>query len=176
MKTRRQIASVILNRRNQISPFVMNSELQLSLGPDGFTEALRLGWIRPDMESGSIQVSNLTQKLMEMREAMETDRPNIGDDVTTTDSGKSYTGKVAMINPDGSFGLSFDPAQKPPAAKESYQSTEFQVVKPEGQSTGSPNDPAALGPALVRHNTPPVIRHNISPPSAPPVAVQQYQH
>jgi hypothetical protein len=90
-----------------------------------------------------------------MREAMETTKPEIGDDVTIAEGGKSYTAKVAKVNPDGSFGLSFDPAQRPPATKESYQPAEFQVVKPEGNKGLSPNEPAVAGPALVRYNAAP---------------------
>lgn len=149
MKTRRQIAATVLNRRNQISPFVMSSEMQESLGPDGFAEAMRLGWLRPDMESGGIHVSNLHQRIQEMREAVDSEKPEIGDDVTIAEQGQSYTGKVAKVNPDGSYGLTFDPARKPPATKESYTTTEFQIVKPEGRP-GSPNDHIP-GQPLVRY-------------------------
>ena len=149
MKTRRQIASVILNRRNNISPFVMASEMQESLGADSFAEAMRLGWIRPDMETGSLQVTNLTQKLTEMRHFVEDDKPVIGDDVTIAEQGKSFMGKVARVNPDGSYGLTFDPANKPAVTKESYKDTEFQLVKPEGNQT-SATEPTP-GKPLVRY-------------------------
>jgi hypothetical protein len=152
MKTRREIATIIINRRNAGSPSVMTQELKTQLGSDSFSEALRLGWLAPNMDSGGIDISPLGHKLHEMQNAVNSETPEIGDQATISHEGRTYTGKVAKLNPDGTFSLSFESTDKPPIAKDNYSHGEVKLVKPTAvPGSAMTSEPRPPGPALVRY-------------------------
>lgn len=153
MKTRREIASTILNRRNSTSPFVMTQELQSALGPQGYSEALRLSWLVPNLDSGGIQISELRSKLDEMMNVANSDKPQIGDQATISVQGQAYVGTVATVNPDGTVGLSFESNAQPPSGKQAYAPNEVQVTKTGPAPQAAQPAPPSAGPSMVRYPT-----------------------
>jgi hypothetical protein len=58
MKTLKEIATIILERRQRMNPTVMQGEMSTVLGEDGLQEALNRRWLVPNYESGYLQVAN----------------------------------------------------------------------------------------------------------------------
>lgn len=58
MKTLKEIATIILERRQRMNPTVMQGEMSTVLGEDGLREALNRRWLVPNYESGYLQVAN----------------------------------------------------------------------------------------------------------------------
>jgi hypothetical protein len=58
MKTTKEIAQIVLERRARMNPTVMQGEMQTVLGEEGLSEALNRRWLIADYESGYLQVSN----------------------------------------------------------------------------------------------------------------------
>lgn len=58
MKTLKEIATIILERRQRMNPTVMQGEMTTVLGEDGLQEALNRRWLVPNYESGYLQVAN----------------------------------------------------------------------------------------------------------------------
>jgi hypothetical protein len=68
MKTTKEIAQIVLERRARMNPTVMQGEMQTVLGEEGLSEALNRRWLIADYESGYLQVSNSEGAINEMRE------------------------------------------------------------------------------------------------------------
>lgn len=68
MKTTKEIAQIVLERRARMNPTVMQGEMQTVLGDDGLSEAINRRWLIADYESGYLQVSNHDTAVNEMRE------------------------------------------------------------------------------------------------------------
>lgn len=68
MKTTKEIAQIVLERRARMNPTVMQGEMQTVLGEEGLSEAINRRWLIPDYESGYLQVSNLDRAVNEMQE------------------------------------------------------------------------------------------------------------
>lgn len=67
MKTIKEIAQTILERRARMNPTVMQGEMLSVLGEDGLSEALSRRWLTPNFESGYLQVSNNESAVVEMQ-------------------------------------------------------------------------------------------------------------
>lgn len=57
MKTLKEIATIILERRQRMNPTVMQGEMNAVLGEDGLGEAIARRWLVPNYESGYLQIS-----------------------------------------------------------------------------------------------------------------------
>jgi hypothetical protein len=57
MKTLKEIATIILERRARMNPTVMQGEMNAVLGEDGLGEAIARRWLVANYESGYLQVS-----------------------------------------------------------------------------------------------------------------------
>lgn len=68
MKTTKEIAQIVLERRARMNPTVMQGEMLTVLGEEGLSEALSRRWLVPNFESGYLQVSNHEMAVNEMRE------------------------------------------------------------------------------------------------------------
>lgn len=68
MKTLKEIAQTVLERRQRMSPTVMQGDLTSVIGTDGLKEALNRRWLVPNYESGYLQVSNDGKCVAEMLE------------------------------------------------------------------------------------------------------------
>lgn len=68
MKTLKEIAQIILERRARMNPTVMQGEMSTVLGEEGLSEALTRRWLIPNYDSGYLQVSNHEGATMEMQE------------------------------------------------------------------------------------------------------------
>lgn len=84
--TRRDIATILLNRQNAGLSFILDSETRSKLTPEAFQEAMRLGWIVPAHEFDHICVSQDATKLAEMRLASV--QPAIANDSVVCESKK----------------------------------------------------------------------------------------
>jgi hypothetical protein len=164
MKTLKEIALAILERRRHASNVVLPNEMQEKIGAEGYQEALRLGWLTPVIETGDLAVTMIQSKVDEMMavaespdepltpepikesvgrqfipraqdrvfESYNTTAPSIsnvpqmrpqagqedmhrevGDSVVVTHEGKTFTGKVAAVGPDGKLKISFGAASRP---------------------------------------------------------------
>ena len=146
----RLIASAIINRRN-LSPVVMQGTIQDMLGPDGFTEALRLRWLDVNTEDGMIHLTNSQQKLDEMRAIVDDENAQVGDAVTVAEEGQAFQGTVQRVNPDGSVTLTFGD-KKPKAPKPMYRKDEIRLQQglqqtgapPTGMATNQPSSGVSM--------------------------------
>jgi hypothetical protein len=68
MKTTKEIAQIVLERRARMNPTVMQGEMLNVLGQDGLSEAINRRWLIPNYESGYLQVSNHETAVNEMQE------------------------------------------------------------------------------------------------------------
>lgn len=68
MKTLKEIAQIVLERRQRMNPTVMQGEMSAVLGEDGLQEALNRRWLVPNYESGYLQVANHGNVVEEMQE------------------------------------------------------------------------------------------------------------
>jgi hypothetical protein len=68
MKTLKEIAQTILERRARMNPTVMQGEMLNVLGEDGLSEALARRWLTPCYESGYLQVAGQEAAVIEMQE------------------------------------------------------------------------------------------------------------
>jgi hypothetical protein len=144
----REIAKIVLEKRNQMSPIIMLGEMQRLLGAEGFMEALRRGWLIPEHSTGMMQVSNQLQRVEEMRAVLEDAGQNghaIGDTVIIADEGQAYTAKVAAIQPDGSYVLAF--GDKKPRHDKTYKPNEIQPVS---QAQVNPSRPGEVRDVPVK--------------------------
>jgi hypothetical protein len=57
MKTLKEIATTILERRQRMNPTVMQGEMNAVLGEDGLQEALSRRWLVPNYEDGYLHIS-----------------------------------------------------------------------------------------------------------------------
>ncbi len=69
MKTLKEIAKIILERRARMNPTVMQGEMLTVLGEEELCEALAKRWLIPDYDSGYLTVTNQDSAVMEMQEA-----------------------------------------------------------------------------------------------------------
>jgi len=111
MKTS-QIAKKILEIRKRPSPFIMNGELMLLLGPDGFQEALNRRWLIQDSDNGAMLVTPLEAFIDQMRQLCEEDDLEVGDSVVVGSDGTTYTGTV-QSREGNNYKLSFPPGKGP---------------------------------------------------------------
>lgn len=123
----RQIATTLLNSRNQSTPVLMTARLKDQLGAEAFSEALRRRWIEIGEDNYAV-ISQNQAKVEEMFDAAQTDKAQIGDEVAVAEDGKTFQAKVSKVNPDGSVALSFGD-EKPATQKPAYQATEVRVTK-----------------------------------------------
>jgi hypothetical protein len=65
--TPNEIAQAILNRPNPGTCYINQAEMQSTLGSDGMAEALRIGWLTPDMDSGFLTVSSDMGRVEQMQ-------------------------------------------------------------------------------------------------------------
>jgi hypothetical protein len=69
MKTLKEIATIILERRQRMNPTVMQGEMNAVLGEDGLGEAIARRWLVPNYESGYLQISpsgNIVEEMQEL--------------------------------------------------------------------------------------------------------------
>lgn len=160
--TTAQIASTVLGFRTNYLPNL--HQVREALG-ESYGEALNLGWLVPDFETGTVSVTRDVSRIEAMESLSSTvekkpvevvcneswrsfgpDRTNmreiivesdaaVGDAVTVADSGKSFSGVVKSINPDGTYELSF--ANEKPS-KTSFKMEELNVTKQSDKSSASP--------------------------------------
>jgi hypothetical protein len=123
-----EIARKILEVRKRPSPFIMNGELMLLLGPDGFQEALSRRWLIQDSENGAMLVTPLEAFISQMRQLAEeadTDYdPEVGDSVVVASDGATYTATVQSKAGDD-YKLSFPPGKGPNRVVPSYKKGEL---------------------------------------------------
>lgn len=58
MKTLKEIAQVVVERRQRPNPTVMQGEMIEALGSEGFATAIERRWLVPSYDSGFLQVTN----------------------------------------------------------------------------------------------------------------------
>lgn len=75
MKTTQEIAQVLLDRRNRMNPIIMSGEMLAALESEGMQEALQRRWLRPDADTGHLQVSTDMAVVEEMRAVAATPAP-----------------------------------------------------------------------------------------------------
>lgn len=68
MKSLKQVAEIILGRRNTLSVGVQDHHLKAELGHEGLNEALRRHWLEADEETGHLAMSRQASRIKEMRE------------------------------------------------------------------------------------------------------------
>ncbi len=127
MKTS-QIAKKILEVRKRPSPFIMNGELILLLGPDGFQEALNRRWPIQDSDNGAMLITPLEAFIEQMRTLAEEDdsdyEPGVGDSVVVASDGATYTATVQSKEGED-YKLSFPPGKGPSRAETSYKKNQL---------------------------------------------------
>ena len=114
----KQIAQTLLGRRNSLSPVVMQGEMRDQLGSDGYSEAMRLGWLFPNYETGELHISSQQAVINDMRKVAESvteaaQPPVVGDTVQVTDEDGTYAGLVQGVNADGTLKIAWTSNQKP---------------------------------------------------------------
>jgi len=133
-----KIAKTILNRTNSLATAVMQGEMRASLGEAAYGEALNLGWLAPDPESGELHVTTRIDDLNTMRHIIEMEGKEspkkVGDKVIVTDQGQTYEGVVQSVDEQGQVHVSFG-AKKPPVQRP-YKSEETRVIVPSTPSSG----------------------------------------
>jgi hypothetical protein len=67
MKTLKEIATTILERRQRMNPTVMQGEMNAVLGEDGLQEALNRRWLVPNYEDGYLHISPQGSVVEEMQ-------------------------------------------------------------------------------------------------------------
>jgi hypothetical protein len=67
MKTLKEIATTILERRQRMNPTVMQGEMNAVLGEDGLQEALNRRWLVPNYEDGYLHISPQGSAVEEMQ-------------------------------------------------------------------------------------------------------------
>lgn len=149
--TNHDIASFLLQRVTRgASPVVFAGEIQHELGSDAFGEALRLGWLRPDLESGALQIASDATSIGQMRtlvsqvgEAQEGDY-QVGDEVMVTSNGKPAPGRIKKVNSDGSYELDFGTA-----GQANPQPFRREQMKPVSRPTTANQPPGSSVPPRV---------------------------
>jgi hypothetical protein len=148
--TIQEIAIKILDRRNNASPIVMIGEMNQILGDEGFSEAMRRGWIIADHDTGHLQVSNLQARIEEMREISEYAAPGtahqVGDTVLVAEDGQVYNAVVQGQRPDGSYILSFGDKKPRAGGEKPYKAEELKAV--------SRPEVSAEDPTRIRRHVP----------------------
>lgn len=137
----KEIAKIIVNRRNSLAPVVQQGEMRAALGPDGYADAMRRGWLRPNMDTGELTITDAFSQLADMRKMAEAVEPGFTGAVLTEPNGAqrtltanpdgSYTdpktNEVLTTNPDGTLSLS-NPADPTKATR--YQKTALRKLAP----------------------------------------------
>lgn len=146
--TNHDIASFLIQRVTRgASPVVFAGEIQNELGADAFGEALRLGWLRPDLESGALQIASDAASIEQMRalvgEAQEGDY-QVGDEVMVTSNGKPAPGRIKKVNSDGSYELDFGIA-----GQANPQPFRREQMKPVSRPTTANQPPGSSAPPRV---------------------------
>ena len=157
-----KIARKILEMRKRPSPYIMNGELILILGPDGFQEALNRRWLIQDSENGAMLITPLEAFIDQMRSLAEDDDsdydPEVGDSVVVASDGATYTGTVQSKDGEN-YKLSFPPGKGPGRVEPAYKKQQLKKfaqpeqriqpgsvpVKQKGPTQSSPYNP---GPGL----------------------------
>ena len=144
----KQIAVTILNRRNSLSPIVMQGEMRSTLGSDGYDRALANRWIVPNYESGELQVTNnlgVIDQMRKMAESVQEDTgdPDVGDAVVTADAGDTYMATVASKNRDGTYELSF--GDKKPRLIRPFKKEQLKVTQKATPTATTSGAPARVG-------------------------------
>ena len=123
------IAKAILNRKNTLSTLVIPSDLKQEIGPTGYQEACNAGWLKPDLETGTMSITNeagLLRDIKALAEDLPPD-PQIGDTAVVSANGDSFEGSVSKVNPDGTVSLTF--SGRKPEGKEIFKKDELRVVR-----------------------------------------------
>lgn len=130
--------------RSRSTLFVQRGILLEALGNDGLQEALRRGWLVPDHVTGELQLTSSLAKIRELEEAAwpdtaagdnakkqaEEEPVAVGDEVVVAEQGKTLTGVVKEVRPDGRVVVSFNGA-----AKRDYAPTEVRKTKTANAAT-----------------------------------------
>lgn len=81
MKTIKEVAQVVLERRHRPNPTVMQGEMLGILGEDGMSEAINRRWLVPSYDTGYLQVTGELSKVQEMEEIAQLPDPVIQETV-----------------------------------------------------------------------------------------------
>lgn len=130
----RKIAHTILTSRNKIQSSIMGEAMRRKLGPDGFQEALRRGWLLVDHESGFLNVSSLATKLEEMRTISISDKPQEGDQASVISDGEEVEGTVAGQSHNGMVTIKFSSGEEG-----EFDPQQVKIHKP-GEESGESQD------------------------------------
>lgn len=144
----RKVAQVILDQR-KLSLNVMTGKMMEDLTPEGYQEALRLGWLTPDMETGGLRISDHLENVELMKSIVEAE-PRVGEAVQVKDGGKTYLGVVQTRTPDGKFKITFGGDAKPQTERD-YDVAELSV-EPTASTPAHVGTPTA--PAPVERKSP----------------------
>lgn len=129
-----EIARKIISERKKLACTNTPATLQSVLGPDGFTEALRRGWLYIDFDMGGmVGVTNDHSMLAKINEIADTLK--VGDAVAVTENGQSFQGKVMAIKQDGTYTLAFEGDKRP--SKIDFKREEI-AFTPQANTTTTP--------------------------------------
>lgn len=158
----KEIAQVILERRQRMNPTVSQGEMSALLGSSGFAEAIERRWLTPCYETGYLEISGVDGIVREMREiaalpdaepapdllkesrdisvmhARRNDAP-LSEATFLSEIAAPATGK-----PSPGFAATASPIQAPPVMPAASQ-------QPGAPAPATPSSPAghAAGPAVV---------------------------
>jgi hypothetical protein len=175
-----ELASTILGFRRCIPNL---SSVRETLG-ESYGEALSCGWLVPDYDTGLLVVTNDQTRINEMEtlaatvpakpaeqacceswrsfgpartnllEVIIENDATVGDDVVVAENGKSFSGVVKSIKPDGTYEVSFA-GDKP--GKTSFTTEELKVTKRGDKASESPiGDVPPAKPAVTNVGVLPV--------------------
>lgn len=169
MKTS-EIARTILEIRKRPSPFVLNGELMVLLGPDGFQEALNRRWLIQDSENSCMRVTDIEAFIEQMQDLSEAEvgapgddpDPEVGDSVFIASDGQTYQATVKAREGDG-YQLSFPPGKAPNRTSPTYKKAELRrYAEPEKNVPPGSVAPGAKTPrAATPYNPPPGLGRQI---------------
>lgn len=71
MKSLKNIAQIVLERRSRLTHVIMPGDLTAQLGSEGMQEALRRNWIEPDYDTGALKVNGNLGVVQEMEAILE---------------------------------------------------------------------------------------------------------
>ena len=158
------IAKTILEIRKRPSPFIMNGELMLLLGPDGFQEALNKRWLIQDSENSCMRITPLEAFIQQMKDIVEADigrpgddqDPDIGDSVFVAADGQTYQATIQAKDGD-SYRLSFVPGKAPSRVNPTYKKNELKRYAEPQKNVPTGSVPAKETPpsSNVPYNPPP---------------------
>jgi uncharacterized protein YodC (DUF2158 family) len=70
-----EIAKIVMQQRNNLSVVVSQGIMREALGAEGYAEALKLGWITPNYETGEMQLAPSQKTLDDVRHIAEQTAP-----------------------------------------------------------------------------------------------------